>query len=327
MVIPATLSATIGLDQIRTWLARLVPGKIISAAVAIGLAAATLFMTRDAVVNGPLWFPKYGLHGLQWGAKELFGDLQRRLASASPQDKIVVSHKWANNTNALGEFFFSPAELGKIRWAILEDILRQRFIDVLPTTAFVLTPDEFSQAQQSEKLQVDPDHSVVSTPDGRPGFYIVRLAYTPEADALFAAEREERRRLIDNEVDIAGGTARIRHPKLDQGKISNAFDGDFITLARTLDANPTDLEISFSNARPVSGLRLHLWVDFYNITLRATRRDGERATVRAQHITRIEGESFEIHFDEVIQDVVRLDLHIAKRGDVHIHLREIEILP
>ena len=27
-----------------------------------------------------------------------------------------------------------------------------------------------------------------------------------------------------------------------------------------------------------------------------------------------------------ILDVVRLDLHIGKRGDVHIHMREIEIL-
>ena len=225
-----------------------------------------------------------------------------------------------------GHFFLDPGENRRVEWLIIDDVLRERRAEVNPKTLFVLTPPEFVQAQESPMLVVDPDVSVIHDPAGRPAFYLVRLAYTPDADSIFAALREERRQLVDDTVTIDGTAVGLRHPKLDDGTIADAFDGNLRTLARTLDGNPTDLTFSFAAARPVRGVRLSLWSDHYDIDLRATRADGDITVARAEHNTEGSLETFDVLFDDVIADVVRLHLHIAKRGDVHVHMREIEIL-
>jgi hypothetical protein len=83
----------------------------------------------------------------------------------------------------------------------------------------------------------------------------------------------------------------------------------------------------FPQPRPVAGVRFSLWTDHYTIEMLATRSNGAIVRVRAHYLTGLPPESFEVMFDDTIPDVVRLDLHIGKRGDVHIHMREIEILP
>ena len=326
MVVPATLAATIGLDQLRAWLARVLPDRLVQAAVAVGLTASTLAMTRDALVNGPTWFQDYGMYRHAVGFQGAFHRCSERLAEAPPDTLIAISHHWANNTIALGEFFLDPDERRRVEWMVIDDVLRERRAEVNPATLFVLTPPEFVQAQESPKLVVGPDVSVIPDPAGRPGFYLVRLAYMPDADSMFAVEREERRQLVDGVVTIDGTTVGVRHPKLDQGTIAEAFDGNLRTLARTLDGNPTDLGLTFATPRTVRGVRLSLWTNHYNVNLLATRADGEFIVARGEHITEGRPDTFDVLFDDLIADVVRLDLHIAKRGDVHVHLREIEIL-
>ena len=174
MMVPATLAATIGLEQLRAWLARVLPDRLVQAAVAVGLTASTLVMTRDALVNGPTWFQDYGLFGMQWGSRELFTEVRERLAEAPPDTLIAISHRWANNTIALGEFFLDPGERRRVEWMVIDDVLRERRAEVNPATLFVLTPPEFVQAQESPKLVVGPDVSVIPDPAGRPGFYLVR---------------------------------------------------------------------------------------------------------------------------------------------------------
>nr|MDX2437048.1 hypothetical protein [Acidobacteriota bacterium] len=326
MVVPATLAATLGLDQLRRWLARYLPERMIEIAVAVGLASTSIAMTRDALVNGPLWFRNYGLHGLQWGSKELFGELNRHLAEAPPDEKIAISHLWANNTNTLGEFFLDRGDLRRVEWIVMDEILRDRLHQVQPTTLFVLTPQEYARAQKSPKVLIEDVLTTIPDPAGRPGFYLVRLEYTTEADALFAADRELRRQLVDGTTTIDGMAVGIRHPKLDKGRIGDAFDGNLKSLARTLDANPTDLVLSFPEPRSVTGVRLHLWTDNYHVDLWATRSDGSIVVVREGYITGMPPESFDVLFDDSIPDVVLLKLHILKRGDVHVHMREIELL-
>ena len=297
MVVPATLAATVGLDRLRQWLARLLPDRAIQIAVAVGLTSATIAMTRDALVNGPLWFQDYGMHGLQWGAGEVFGEVKRRLATAPRDSMIAISHQWANNTNAFEDFFLDSAERNQVDWIVIDDVLFRRRHEVAPTTTFVLTPEEFKRAQTSPKVSVDPGFSVISDPAGRPGFYFVRLAYTPEADALFAADGERRRQLVDGFVTIDGARVDVRYPKLDMGRIGDAFDGDLKSLARTLDGNPTNLVLSFSEPQSVTGVRFHLWTDHYNVDIRATRSNGEVIVVRGSYITGMPPEAFEVRFE------------------------------
>ncbi len=327
MVVPATLAATIGLDRAREWLVRFLPDRIIQVVVAVGLATATVAMTRDALVNGPLWFPDYGMGGLQWGAEELFDELKHRLAATPPGHKFVISHLWANNANAFENFFLQPGDHWRVYWGVIDDVLRERWAAVTPTTTFVFTPHEYERARTSPKLEVDPEITIIDDPSGEPAFYLVRLAYAPNIDSILVAEAVKRRQLITDTITIDGQQVEIRHPKTDMGAIADAFDGNLRSLARTLDANPTKIEIRFPTARPVSGVRLHLWTDHYRVRMRAFHDGREIGGVTRRAVSGQPPEPFEVLFDEPLPVLNELTLSIAKRGDVHVHLREIEILP
>jgi len=326
MVVPATLAATIGLEQLWSWAARLLPARWLSVALGLGLTAAAGAMTRDALVNGPQWFTNYGLQGMQWGARELFAELERRLAAA-PGERFVISHLWANNTNAFGDFFLSREERERISWGVIDDVLRERRPEVDRAATFVLTPEELERAQASPKLRVDPAWTEIPNPAGKPSFYLVRLEYRPDAEAAFEAEREERQRLVEATVMIGGTPVRVRHPRLDMGEIGAAFDGDLRSLARTLDANPTRFEIQFPAPRRLDEVRLHLWRDEYHVELTAVRSDGSVLTDAVQADRRLDDGPVSLRLAEPIPDARILRVTIVKPGDPHMHLREIEILP
>ncbi len=169
MVVPATLLAILGLDLLLFWLNRFVPGRVVTTAVAIGLAAATLDMTGDALANGGLWFRDYGMSGMQWGAQEVYDEVGPRLAEA-PDENFVVSHLWANNSDAFLDFFVGPENRPRVRSGVLEDVMRQR-LAANPSTTFVLTPDEYARATFSRKLVVEEPSAVIRCPDFTPCFY------------------------------------------------------------------------------------------------------------------------------------------------------------
>jgi hypothetical protein len=290
------------------------------------LVASAAAMTADALINGPLWFFDYGMHGLQWGAKELFADVRNRLASAPDGQKIVISHLWANNSDAFEVFFLTSDERRFVEWGDIDSVLRERRGDVAPTTAFILTPEEFERALTSPKLDIHKGFSTIADPSGKPGFYIVRLSYTEAADAIFAAERAERRKLVNGLVTIGGLDVPLEHPKLDHGEIQFAFDGDLKTLARTLDANPARLTLGFPGGRSLAGVRFHLWTEHYLIKVKAVRADGEVVELTRGALTGLPPEPVELRFARAVEGVVRLELEIRKEGDEHIHLREIELL-
>jgi hypothetical protein len=264
---------------------------------------------------------------MQWGAKEVFSEIKSRMATARPEERWVISHFWANNTNAFGDFFLSPKQRERIQWGVVDDLLRQRRAEVGRAFTHIVTPEEFERAKASPKLRIFPNPEVILDPSGRPAFYILHLAYTPEADAIFEQEARERRRLVEDVVTVDGRPAHIRHPPLDIGHISDAFDGDITTLARTLDANPARIVLTFETPVTASGLRLHLWTETYRIRLRLVRADGEEVQFTHSATTGQPPEPVEIRFPSPVSDVRVLDLSITKRGDAHVHLREIEIIP
>ncbi len=326
MMVPATLLATVGLDRVGRWVERWVPKRAFSAAVGLILAAATVTMARDALVHGALWFRDYGMHGMQWGAKQLFTEVDFRLEHA-PDAEFTISHYWGNNPATLAEFFLDKPLLDRIHLEVIDDFLYERRERLNPRNAFVLTRAEYDQALANPKIEVGDTYSAIPYPDGTPGFYITRLAYTPEADSIFEIERAARRELVESTIEIGGAATRLRHPRLDQGEISNAFDGDERTLARTLDANPTQLEFFFSTPRPVSCVRLHLWGNTYSLEFTARHADGTESLISKTARGSEFGEPIVITFPERFEDVETLTMVIARASDAHIHLREIEIVP
>ena len=133
---------------------------------------------------------------------------------------------------------------------------------------FILTPAEYEEARSSPKLAGVELQRTLAYPDGQPGFYFVRMAYVPGVDAVFAAEREARRLLVDGTAVVDGEALSVRHSRLDMGRPGELFDGEARTLVRFMEENPAVLELRFAPARHMARVDLLLTAGDWEVTAR-----------------------------------------------------------
>jgi hypothetical protein len=241
LVVAVALLATLGLDLLLRLLARRIPANVVGAAAFGVLTFGQLAMLRDALAHGPLWYRDYGLYGLQWGAKEVFGEARRDLAR-NPSDHVVVSTIWANGTDLLARFFLGDdrrAELQSMNWYAAERH------DLTDRTLLIQTALEYDQALADPHFRLLRHDGTILYPDGTRGFELFRMSYSPEADALFAAEKAARRRLVTDQVRLGAETVEIGHSLFEIGGLEQLFDKDPESLVKTGRVNPAVLEMSF----------------------------------------------------------------------------------
>ena len=252
-VIPATLLTAIGVSWMLTWLEkRRVPRPALATGLFAVLSVVNFTMLGDALANGSTWYQDFGLGGVQYGARQLFSEVRDYL-EASPQTRMVVSPGWANGSDVVARFFLEdplPIEMGSI-----DGHLFQR-LSLDENTLFVMIPEEYQLAQESGKFTDIRVEKTLPYPDGKPGFYFVRLRYVENIDEILAREREQRRELLTGVVEIGGEPVRIRYPMLDIGEPQQMFDGDTETVGRTLEANPAVIELTFPQPRRIEQIAL-----------------------------------------------------------------------
>jgi hypothetical protein len=256
-VIPATILTALGVSWLLVWIERKLAHRfslrpVLSLALFTLLAATSLWMLRDALVNGPTWYQDYGLGGMQYGARQMFAVVKTRLED-SPPPKMIVTHSWANGADVLARYFLGDP------LPVLPSTIEAYLFEKLPleeNTQFVMTPEEYALAQESGKFTDIRVDQTLPYPNGQPGFYFVRLRYVDDIDEILAAEREERRTLQEETVHIGGQPVRVRFPMLDMGEIGAMFDGNPDTLGRTLEANPAIIELIFPQPRSLQELSL-----------------------------------------------------------------------
>jgi hypothetical protein len=255
MVIPMAILTALALAAILEWLNRKFHFSRAGLAliVFVPLAVFNIYMLRDALVNGPLWFNDYGLGGMQYGGRQLFGEIKTYLRE-HPDAHLIVSPSWANGTDVIARFFFNdplPFEMGSAKGYYLE----AKLIDA--NTVFVMIPEEFDQLPRERFKSID----VLKTlpyPDGKPGFYFVHLQYVDNIADVVAKEREAKRQLQSQELVIAGETVKVSVPALDIGEAKNMFDGDLNTLARSAGINPMQVKLEFPSVREYHGVKVHI---------------------------------------------------------------------
>ncbi|MBI3913420.1 MAG: glycosyltransferase family 39 protein [Chloroflexi bacterium] len=215
------------------------------------LALASVWMLRDALVNGPTWHTNYGLYGMQWGTQQIFADALPPVLADDPNATIYVSHTWANGADIFLRFF--DLDRRRVRMeSILGFLDRQLPLD--DDALFVMTREEFAVAQVNPKLKPLVVEQVIAYPDGTAGFYLARVGYSDHAAALFAAERAAMRELVTESFDLNGAPAEITHNKFDMGSLRQVFDGDAYSVARGVEANPFVLDIALAQPRAVKHL-------------------------------------------------------------------------
>jgi 4-amino-4-deoxy-L-arabinose transferase-like glycosyltransferase len=254
-VVPATLLIALGISWALGWLeSKKLPHRAAALGLFALLALANLAMFRDSLARGPTWYQDYGLGGMQYGARQLFPYIQEYLAS-NPGTTMIVSPTWANGTDMVARFFLGdpfPIQMGSIDGHLFQKLPLDE------NTLFVMTPEEYQKTLESGKFTDIRVEDTLPYPNGKPGFYFVRLAYVGNIDQILDAEREERRQLRTAEVVIDGQVVQVRHSLLDMGEAQHMFDGDPETLGRTLEANPAIVELIFPGPREISKISLNI---------------------------------------------------------------------
>jgi len=278
MVVPFAYLTCLGL----VWCLNLVQQKTIYfkpvlATLTVLLALSTGWMTFDALWNGPTWYPDYTLYGMQWGGKQVFGEIKDQLAD-DPQAKITITPSWANNTDIIGRFFLGdplPVQFNSINSYI------SNLLPIDEKTLFVLTPEEVDNLQKSGKFKPPVISSILDWPDGRPGFYFLKLAYVDNAKAIFEQEAIELRKPMQDVVSLFGQEVPVEFSRIDMAKIVSAFDGDERTLTRTLQANPFVIKLAFPNPVKISEVITTIGSPATQITVTVKRPDGSQVEYQA----------------------------------------------
>lgn len=252
LVIPVGILTSLALVEMLGWLERqwLQSFRGFAWVVFAVMAGFNGWMLADALTNAPLWYTNYGLYGMQWGAREVFGEV-RAILRETPQTRIILSPSWANGTDTIARFFFDdplPFTIGSIEGYF--DEKKQLDENML----FIMIPEEYDKVLKSEKFTDVRVERILFYPNGQPGFYFVRLRYAANIDDILEAERKARQVLREAWVRIDDAPAQVKYSYLDAGAIEMIFDGDLNTLMRTMEANPLQVQITFKQERTIRGL-------------------------------------------------------------------------
>jgi len=332
MVIPATLFTVIGMVQIGDW----IQGKIgkqtryttvLKSGVFVALVLINIHMLADALQNGPTWFKNYGLYGMQYGAKQVFGHIENQLKN-DPGAEFYLTSAWANGADVLARYFFDdpiPFQMGSIEGFIHE------YKPIQPGTIFVMTKEERQSMLESQKFTNISTDNVIAYPDGEPGFYFIRLDYVENIQNIFASELADRRKMNTGTVSLPDGTEiEVEYSTLDIGEIKHVFDGDKTTLVRSWEANPLRMIVHFPEEREISQLVMRVGGEPTRVEAELWSANTDKPVVLSEEVSETTTPRFlEMDLPQPSQ-VNRVEIRVFNLNNAepaHVHLWELQFYP
>jgi 4-amino-4-deoxy-L-arabinose transferase-like glycosyltransferase len=250
--------------KIKTWN---ISSVLISWIVFLALCGVNIFMLIDALKNGPTWFKDYNLHGMQYGAFQVFEPV-KQYVKEHPSTQVFFSPSWTNGADIIVRFFLgddTPIKFHSIVGYI------ENNLPIPEDSLFVMTKEEYNFAVQSEKLADFQIEKTILCPDGTNCFYFVRLRYSDIAEELFAQEKAIRGQLQESTIKINGEDIKVRHTYLEANdqslNMQLVFDGNPYTNAKTYEANPFVIELTFPSPRTINGFSIVIGSAKVRITL------------------------------------------------------------
>lgn len=327
-IVPAAIFIGLGIEAGWGLIKKRVPYGLAAALLFVVLAGGSLWMTRDALVNGPLWYSDYGLYGMQYGAQQLFQEAIPPLLRADPNIRIMMTSTWANGADTFIRFFLPKEQHARVQMLNIDFFMQARRPALDANTLLVMTPAEYEQARSSPKFKRVEVEQIVPYPDGRPGFYFARLEYADNLEEILAQEREARSRPVVEQFELDGQLVQVSHSIFDAGQLRDLFDGDAFTLARGLEANPLVLDFTFPEPRALNGLRATFGTMDFTLTARLYEDGAGEPRVYSETYRGLPPDpTVELRFDQGPASVSRLRLEVLQLNpgpEVHIHVRELE---
>ncbi len=246
----------LGLNALLTWLeVRRLPYRRLAVITFALLGFFNLYLFTDALRNGALWPTDYTLGGVQWGARQLFGQAVPDLLEADPELQVYVSPNWANGTELLPQFFMTPAQMDRMQLQGVEHYLTERR-DLPANLIVVLMANEYERLSTDPKFANVRVEQVLNYPNGSPGFYFVRFDYSAEAEALFGAQHAALSEPVTESFTLDAELVTITHPQFGAGQLNDLLDGDRFTLINAPGANPLSLDFVFEQPRALNEVTL-----------------------------------------------------------------------
>jgi hypothetical protein len=321
-VLPITILTAVGLITVLRWLGKWISPRLLGTGAFTLLAGGLLLLTRDAIVNGPFWHKEYGFGGMQYGAQQVIDEIEHYLETYN-NVHIILSTDWANGSDVLARFLLEDPFA--VEMAGIESFLTKKR-DLFPYYVLVLTPEEYEKALAANKFKSVQVEKTIPYPNGEPGFYFVRLAYTDNIDAIFSQEEAERFKPLYGSIQFDGMAIPVEYPRLDMGSIQNAFDGREETLIRTERINPAVIELTFPVLREVRGVAIHVGASIIRLTVQVIPESGAEPVEFSQEArTTIDTPVTELDFGQVIlARTIRLEVLLLENTDfAHVHIWEI----
>jgi 4-amino-4-deoxy-L-arabinose transferase-like glycosyltransferase len=329
-IIPIVLLSAIGLCLALEWLEdHRVPATALALGTFVVLAGFNIYMLRDALVNGGLWATDYTLAGVQFGARQIFGEAIPSYLAQHPDAQIMVSSTWANGTDEFVPFFLNPQQASHVQLQSLDFFLTQRR-DLPPNLEVVLPVYEYNRAMQNPKLADITVDKIIPYPNGQPGFYFMRFGYSAQADATFAAEEAKLLQPVTETIQIDGQAVAVTHPQFGAGQLHDMLDGSPYTLINAPGFNPVVLDFAFPAARPMNGLTLITGsLPDFTVTATVTADNSATPQVYSQTFVGLPPDpTVKIDFNRGPSSVVHLRLEINNDlgggPAVNIHVRDVQ---
>jgi hypothetical protein len=286
-------------------------------------AAFSYWMLNNALQQGPTWYRDYGLSGIQYGGRQVFSRAGE-IAREEPETTVLVSSTWANGADVLMRYFAD--DLPNLKMGNINAFAFQ-YQPLDRQTLFVMTEDDLTLIEESGKFTHVSIEETMTYPDGRIGFYFIRLEYVDDIQAILKAEREARQALQTKTLIINEKIVRVQYPVLDMNEIDHAFDGDPTTLIRTLEANPLRLILAFSEPIDLRSVTLIIGGTPTEITLTAKKGDQQLETLEKGLPAASIKREVTLPFDS-IQKIDQLQIEVFNPHDgeiAHIHLWEVTL--
>jgi len=280
LVFPLLLFAALGLSAALAWLEKRRPAlqRWTSLTLLLLFSVSGIFTMVDANKNGARWITNYGLDGLQWGAPQVYSAAHSYLFE-HPQDVVLISPNWTFQGETLRDFF--AAAEPRIRVQAVTDFLGVYKEDI-SQYVFVLTPDDYRQAQQSGEFTPPEVIQITPYPDGRDGFYWARLSYVWDIAGVLERKRAELHKLVEEVTLLDGEETTVQHSVLDMGSVGDLFDNDPDTLIRSAGANPLVVGVEFNEAPPMQSVTAFVGAEPVTLTVEVTDPEGARRVFEAK---------------------------------------------
>jgi hypothetical protein len=322
-VFPAALLTLLGIEVALKRLPESISFEARSLALVGVLAGINLFMWRDALANGPTWYPDYGLYGMQYGASQIFTRVQDILDD-DPATRVYVSPVWANGADLLLRFFMP----GDSRVQLLNvDGLLYEVVSDMDSKLFVLTQSEYAMVADSPKFSDVQVDTIIPYPDGMDGFYFTRVSYAADAADLIEQELAELNKPVTELLLIDGRRVQITHSPFDAGRIQDIFDGDVFTLGRTREANPAIFTLAFEDPLTVSGITLTTGSMDIDLEIRLFQGEAAEPVIYQQTFNGLPPDpTVEFQFEDGSSLVTKIEIsvtNILEGPKAKVHIREI----